>query len=98
MFVTVMIGTLAQVLDSDLLIFLSPPKYFGGSIVAAAGGYDMALSRPFRITRCTAHLCVIAELRPPEGDDVVSSIRPTVEWSTAGPAPGRRNISGGPEG
>lgn len=40
MFITVMIGTLAQVVGSDLLLFLSPPKYFGGSIVAAAGGYD----------------------------------------------------------
>ena len=41
MFVTVMIGTLAQVTSTDILLFLSPPKYFGGSIVAAAGGYDM---------------------------------------------------------
>jgi ABC-2 type transport system permease protein len=41
MFVTVMIGTFAQVTGQDLLLFLSPPKFFGGSIVAAAGGYDM---------------------------------------------------------
>jgi ABC-2 type transport system permease protein len=41
MFVTVMIGTLGQVMDLDALLFRSPPKFFGGSIVAAAGGYDM---------------------------------------------------------
>jgi ABC-2 type transport system permease protein len=41
MFVTVTFGSLAQVTGTDILLFLSPPKFFGGSIVAAAGGYDM---------------------------------------------------------
>jgi ABC-2 type transport system permease protein len=40
-FITIIIGTMAQVVGSDILIFLSPPKYFGGSIVADMGGYDM---------------------------------------------------------
>ncbi|MDR1616547.1 MAG: ABC transporter permease [Syntrophomonadaceae bacterium] len=41
LFITIIIGTMAQVTGADILIFLSPPKYFGGSIVADMGGYDM---------------------------------------------------------
>jgi ABC-2 type transport system permease protein len=40
-FVTVMIGALAYAINSRWLVLLAPPKYFGGSVVANAGGYDM---------------------------------------------------------
>ncbi|MCR3956247.1 MAG: ABC transporter permease subunit [Gudongella sp.] len=40
-FVTVVIGTFAATMGYDLLLFLSPPKFFGGSVIASMGGYDM---------------------------------------------------------
>ncbi|WP_409228820.1 ABC transporter permease subunit [Gudongella sp. SC589] len=40
-FITVVIGTFAATMGFDWLLFLSPPKFFGGSIIASLGGYDM---------------------------------------------------------
>lgn len=40
-FVTVVIGTFAATTGMDWLIYLAPPKYFGGSIIAANGGYEL---------------------------------------------------------
>jgi ABC-2 type transport system permease protein len=40
-FITVIIGTFAATVGNDWLLFLSPPKYFGGSVIASNGGYDM---------------------------------------------------------
>ncbi|MBG0764289.1 MAG: ABC transporter permease subunit [Tissierellales bacterium] len=40
-FITVVIGTFAATMSLDWLLFLSPPKFFGGSVIASMGGYDM---------------------------------------------------------
>ncbi|MDW7669582.1 MAG: ABC transporter permease subunit [Bacillota bacterium] len=40
-FITVVIGTFAAVMSFDWMLFLSPPKFFGGSVIASMGGYDM---------------------------------------------------------
>ncbi|MDW7661702.1 MAG: ABC transporter permease subunit [Bacillota bacterium] len=40
-FFTVVIGTFAATVGIDWLLFLSPPKFFGGSVIASTGGYDM---------------------------------------------------------
>lgn len=40
-FVTVVIGTFAATVGIEWLLYLAPPKYFGGSIIAAKGGYEM---------------------------------------------------------
>ncbi len=40
-FITVVIGTFAATINLDWLLFLAPPKFFGGSVIASLGGYDM---------------------------------------------------------
>ncbi|WP_422485403.1 ABC transporter permease subunit [Gudongella sp. DL1XJH-153] len=40
-FLTVVVGTFAATVGLDWLLFLSPPKFFGGSVIASMGGYDM---------------------------------------------------------
>jgi ABC-2 type transport system permease protein len=40
-FITVVIGTFAATIGLDWLLFLAPPKFFGGSVIASMGGYDM---------------------------------------------------------
>jgi len=39
-FITIIIGSFATTLGLDVLLFLSPPKFFGGSIIANLGHYD----------------------------------------------------------
>jgi len=40
-FITVMVGQVGVVTGTDALLFLSPPKFFGGSVIASLGHYDM---------------------------------------------------------
>lgn len=40
-FITIVIGTFAATMSLDWLLFLAPPKFFGGSVIASMGGYDM---------------------------------------------------------
>jgi len=40
-FVTVMIGALAYVINSEILVYFAPPKYFGGSVISNIGGYNI---------------------------------------------------------
>jgi len=40
-FITIVIGQLAVVAGTDILLYLSPPKFFGGSIVASLGHYEI---------------------------------------------------------
>lgn len=40
-FLTVVVGTFATTIGNDWLLYLSPPKYFGGSIIADNQGYEL---------------------------------------------------------
>lgn len=40
-FITVVIGTFATTVGIDWLLYLAPPKYFGGSIIASQGVYEI---------------------------------------------------------
>jgi ABC-2 type transport system permease protein len=39
-FITVIVGTFAATTGIEWLLFLAPPKFFGGSIIVSTGGYE----------------------------------------------------------